>query len=187
MMLVVFLGVRGDYLITDTFNHHAQLCTSSGTCTTVAGTGVGGDIDTQLNQPRFVAITATGDYLISDHSNHRVQLCPAHGAGSPCTTVAGTSGQGSGRTQLNGPSAPHIDGNGDLLSADYHNHRVQLCAFFESRNEPHHSGGDGHCWFRFFTTEVSHLYCCGQCGPLRGRRSLQPPHPALLCTHRRDL
>ena len=80
-MHVMCFVVRCDYLISDSANHRVQLCTASGTCNTVAGTGLGGDSDTQLRNPTFVAIMATANNFISDFGNNRVQLCPAHGAG----------------------------------------------------------------------------------------------------------
>ena len=126
-MMAVFLVAHTDYLISDRNNHRVQLCNASGLCNTVAGTGVAGSADNQLNWPIGMAITTAGDYLICDRHNHRVQLCPAHGAGLSCTTVAGTSGQGSGSTQLYLPTAVHLDANGDLLIVDSRNHRVQLC------------------------------------------------------------
>ena len=47
----------------------------------------------------MLSLTVRGEYLISDWRNDRVQLCDS----LVCLTVAGTGGNGSGGTQLDGP------------------------------------------------------------------------------------
>ena len=129
---VFSLTVRGEYLISDWYNHRVQLCDGL-TCLTVAGTGVNGSGGTQLDGPSGLAVTAAGEYVVADHFNHRVRLCAADTVRSSCTTIAGTGSSGQGSTELYLRRGLAFDGSGDLLIADYGNHRVQLCPFDSPR------------------------------------------------------
>jgi tripartite motif-containing protein 71 len=76
-----------------------------------------------------IALDAAGDLFVSDEINNRVLEFPANASNGtyPTTgiTVAGTGGQGSGASALNGPTYLALDGKGDLFVADSGNNRVQ--------------------------------------------------------------
>jgi hypothetical protein len=110
-----------------------------GTIATVAGTGspgYSGDngpaTQAQLHWPAGLALDAAGDVYIADLYNARVRKVSAEGT---ITTVAGTgqpgfSGDGGKATeaQLNHPNYLIVDGAGNLLISDHHNHRVRKVA-----------------------------------------------------------
>jgi sugar lactone lactonase YvrE len=110
-----------------------------GTITTVAGTGTpgysgdnGSATQALLNDPSGLALDAAGNLYIADLYNHRVRKVSADGT---ISTVAGTgqpgfSGDGGKATdaQLNHPNYLVVDGAGNLLISDHHNHRVRKVA-----------------------------------------------------------
>ena len=71
----------GNLYIADTSNHRIRKVDSTGTITTIAGTGVGGfnwdggpAVQAQLDSPSGVAVDGAGDLYIADTSNHRIRL-----------------------------------------------------------------------------------------------------------------
>ena len=125
----VELDSNGDLLIADTSNHRVQLCPAASpgsSCITVGGVDGFGSGAQQLDGPREATVDGDGYYLIADTNNHRVQRCsPVEPF--PCSTVAGTGGQGSGLNQLYEPHSVAIDALGDYIIADTLNSRVVLC------------------------------------------------------------
>lgn len=125
--------------IADTGNHRVRrVDLSTGTITTVAGTGVAGYSGdgaapggAQLNSPRGVVEDASGTIFIADTMNHAVRRIAA----GVITTVAGTgiagfSGDGGPAlsAQLNSPGGLVVrrHSSGDILFiADTANHRVR--------------------------------------------------------------
>ena len=75
------------YVISDTDNHRVLRCTSSGSCTIVAGTGSSGDALNELKKPAAVALDSDGDYVIADSENNRVIKCPAASPGANCEVM----------------------------------------------------------------------------------------------------
>jgi hypothetical protein len=88
------LDVQGNLYIADTHNHRIRkVDASTGTITTVAGTGTGGyngdgilATNAQLNKPFEVAVDTQGRVYISDQNNRRVRRIETDGT---LTTVAG--------------------------------------------------------------------------------------------------
>jgi hypothetical protein len=130
----------GNLLIADYGNYRVRKVTPAGTISAVAGNGTGvlgggfsGDggpaTSAQLSTPNGVAVDASGNLLIADYGNNRVRKVTPAGT---ISTVAGTgaggfSGDGGPATsaQLDGPSGVAVDAGGNLLIADYGNHRVR--------------------------------------------------------------
>ena len=84
----------GSLYIADTDNHLIRKVDSSGTISTVAGTGESGfdgdggpAVDAHLTGPRGVAVDAAGNLFIADSSNHRIRKVDPSGT---ITTVAGS-------------------------------------------------------------------------------------------------
>ena len=105
----------------------------SGTITTVAGGGAGGDggpaVLAQLNSPRKVAVDSAGNLYIADWGHGRVRKVSPSGI---ITTVAGNgnpgySGDGGPATsaQLSGPVSVAVDASGNLYIADAGNFRIR--------------------------------------------------------------
>ena len=125
----VELDSNGDLLIADTSNDRVQLCPAASPgapCITVGGVDGFGSGAQQLDTPREATVDGDGNYLIADFFNDRVQRCSPV-APFPCSTVAGTGGEGSGLDQLVGPNSVAIDALGDYVIADRLNNRVVQC------------------------------------------------------------
>ncbi len=126
----------GNLYVADTDNQRIRRINSSGTITTLAGTGeqvFGGEggpaVEAQLAYPRGVAVDGSGHVYIADSGNSRVRRIDSSGM---ITTVAGTgeggySGDGgpAGTAQLNSPSGVAVDGSGNVYIADTQNHRIR--------------------------------------------------------------
>ncbi|WP_182276784.1 Ig-like domain repeat protein [Granulicella sp. 5B5] len=128
---------NGVIYIADTHNHRIRIIDSSGTITTLAGTGKPGYFgdnglatSAQLNSPRGLALTATGALLIADANNQRIRSISATGT---ITTLAGGPTQGTttdGTTalsaNLNTPRAVAISPFGYSILADAPNHTLRI-------------------------------------------------------------
>ncbi len=126
----------GILYIADTGNHRVRKIAPDGVITTVAGTGEVGlrliegmASETDLNQPRGVAVDAQGNVYFTDSGNHRV--CRITNGGI-LSTVAGTgmvgsSGDGgpANEARLNSPTGIAIDAAGNIFISDTGNRRVR--------------------------------------------------------------
>jgi hypothetical protein len=128
----------GNVIIADTYNHRIRMIDTTGMISTLAGNGMaafGGDggsaTSAGLNFPQGLALDAGGNVLIADYDNHRIRRLAADTG--IITTVAGTgmagfSGNGSPATSavLWRPQGIAVDGSGNILIADSHNHRIRV-------------------------------------------------------------
>jgi len=126
----------GGMLIADLSNHRVRRVSSSGTITSVAGTGVPGFSNdggpaaaAQLNAPFGVTPTPDGGMLIADTANHRVRRVSP---GGTITTVAGSGGPGFAGdggpailARLDLPIAVAMSGDGGFVFVDIGNLRVR--------------------------------------------------------------
>ena len=131
----------GNVYIADLGNQRIRKVDSTGTITTIAGSGetgfggggFGGDggpaTEAQLNYPRGVAIDGAGNVYIADQGNQRIRKVDSTGT---ITTIAGSgergfSGDGDPATeaQLNYPWGVAVDGAGNVYIADLGNHRIR--------------------------------------------------------------
>ena len=133
----------GGWLVADFAGNRVNRIDSSGTITTVAGTGASGysgdgsaATSARLNGPTAVAVDPAGNIFIADTFNHRVRKIDSAGT---IITVAGN-----GTTGLAGPTfAIHVDGvaatttrvwnptglalrGGNLYIAEQFGHRVRV-------------------------------------------------------------
>ena len=137
----VALDGAGNLYIADRRNHRIRKVDSSGTISTIAGTGeygFGGDggpaTEAGLYNPNGVATDGAGNLYIADSGNHRIRKVDSTGT---ITTIAGTGERGFGgsdgdgdrgpatNAQLNHPSEVAVDGAGNLYIADEGNHRIR--------------------------------------------------------------
>ena len=130
------LGVDGSIFFAEIYNHRIRRIGTDGTITTVAGDGsarFGGDggpaIKASFNRPHGLVLDAAGNLYVADEMNHRVRRITPDGT---ISTVVGTgtpgfAGDGGLATsaQIRNPQAVAFDGKGNLLIAEYGNHRVR--------------------------------------------------------------
>jgi len=126
----------GNIYISDWGNARIRRVDSTGTITTVAGTGEHGNkgdggpaVEAQLNAPTGLALDGAGNLYIADSGNHRIRRIDTEGI---ITTIAGTGERGNAgdggpatRAKLNFPNGMALDGAGNLYFSDRRNHRVR--------------------------------------------------------------
>ena len=128
----------GNVYIVDWDKHRVRKVDSSGTITTIAGTGTegfGGDggpaTEAFFNYPTFVAVDGAGNVYIADSKNHRIRKVDSSGL---ITTFAGTGTAGysfrenggpATSARLNEPWGVAVDGAGNLYIADTLNHQIR--------------------------------------------------------------
>ena len=125
----------GNLYIADTSNLRIRKVDSTGTITTVAGSGKRGDdgdgspaTEASLTYPTGVAVDGAGNLDIADWLNHRIRKVDSTGT---ITTIAGSGERGDGgdggpavQAQLYSPYGVATDGAGNLYIADTRNHRI---------------------------------------------------------------
>ena len=126
----------GNLYIADTRNNRIRKVDSTGTITTIAGTGERGfsedggpAVQVWLDTPLGVAVDSGGNLYIADTTNHRIRKVDSTGT---ITTIAGTGDRGFGgdghpahQAWLSGPGGVAVDGGGNLYIADTRNHRIR--------------------------------------------------------------
>ena len=129
----VAVNGAGNLYIADARNHRIRKVDSSGTITTIAGTGefgFGGDggpaTDARLALPNGMAVDGAGNLYIADSGNHRIRKVDSSGT---ITTIAGFVDPGDGGPASEGrlafPTGVATDGAGNLYIADSRNHRIR--------------------------------------------------------------
>jgi trimeric autotransporter adhesin len=135
----VTVDASGNLYIADAGNNRIRMVTkSSGTITTVAGSGTFGyswdgirATSAALYHPSGVAICASGNLYIADAWNNRIRMVSK--SSGIITTVAGNgvgaySGDGGPATNatLNNPRSVTVDASGNLYIADAGNNRIRM-------------------------------------------------------------
>jgi sugar lactone lactonase YvrE len=123
---------EGNIIIADMGNHRVRKLTRDGTVSTLAGSGSAGFADgagaaAQFKNPRGAAVDGEGNIIIADRFNHRVRKITRDGTVS---TLAGSGSAGfadgaGAAAQFNEPWGVAVDGEGSIIIADTHNHRVR--------------------------------------------------------------
>ena len=122
----IAVGAAGNLYIADRSNHRIRKVDSTGTITTIAGTGTGGfggfggdggpATEAQLSSPRGVAVDGAGDLYIADTSNHRIRKVTTRPVPPP-TPPSGGGGGGGPRTSA--PGSPRnltaVGGGGQVV------------------------------------------------------------------------
>ncbi|HEY3128875.1 MAG TPA: hypothetical protein VGL91_05415 [Acidobacteriota bacterium] len=125
----VAVDLAGNIYIADTDNHRIRKVSTSGTITTIAGTGAGGfsgdgslAVSANLFFPTSVALDSAQNIYVADNGNLRIRKIDASGVVS---TVAGSgqfgySGDGGSpiAARLANPIAVAVDGSGNVYFSD---------------------------------------------------------------------
>lgn len=126
----------GNVFIMDTWNNRVRRVDSSGTITTVVGTGFAGVLgdggpatSAQLNEAEDIAVDGHGNLFIDDYGNSRIRKVDTAGI---ITTIAGNSnngyaGDGGPATSatLNQPTGVAVAASGNVYIADFQNNRIR--------------------------------------------------------------
>ena len=132
----VAVDSAGNVYIADVSDHRIRKVDSTGTITTIAGTGeccFSGDggpaVEAELRNPYGVAVDSAGNVYIADVSNHRIRKVDSTGT---ITTIAGTgefgfSGDGGPavEAELYDPAGVAVDSAGNVYITDVSNHRIR--------------------------------------------------------------
>ncbi|PCE66291.1 cadherin domain-containing protein [Sediminicola luteus] len=127
----ITVDANGTVYVADTYNHKIRKITASGEVTTLAGSDEGdlngAGTQAQFSYPQGIAVDADGNVYVSDTNNHKIKkITPS---GDVTTFVGGsTSGASNGIGTAARVQFPHglaFDADGNLLLADYGNHRIR--------------------------------------------------------------
>ena len=132
----IAIDASNNILIADLGNNRIRKVNTSGTITTIAGTGTSGfsgdggnAISAQINFPNAIAVDLSGNIFIADANNKRIRKINTSGI---INTVAGTgtngfSGDGGLATsaQLSFPFGVAVDVSNNIYIADNPNHRIR--------------------------------------------------------------
>jgi len=124
----------GNIYVCDVFNNRIRKIAPDGTVTTIAGSGVAGNIDgpalsAQFYAPQGLAVDAQGNIFIADYGNNLIRELEAS-TGS-VKTVAGNGipgyvdGEVFKTAEFNGPCALAIDANNVIYVADRNNNAIR--------------------------------------------------------------
>lgn len=118
--------------VSDFNNHSIRKITAAGAVTTIAGTGVAGDLNgvgiaAQLNNPVDLAIAADGNIFVADYKNHKIKKIAPDGT---VTTAVGSGIVGDvdgsiNEAQFNLPQDVLIATDGTIYIADTANHKIK--------------------------------------------------------------
>jgi len=127
----IALDSNKNIFVTDCNNHKIRKITAEGIVSSFAGNGTAGYMDGDANSSQFdspwgITFAKDGNLYVADRNNHRVRKLTPQGNSS---TIAGSSawyadGIGS-HAKFNCPAGITIDDDGNLLVADYYNHRIR--------------------------------------------------------------
>ena len=125
----VAAGSGGNFSIPDTGDSVVR-SVAGGTLTNIAGTGVAGNTNGELNFPEGIAVDSQGNVFVADTSNNRIVRLVKGGtyavvAGDGTAGYAGDHANAAA-AELIGPTAVAIDASGNLYIADAGNCAIRM-------------------------------------------------------------
>ena len=109
--------------LSDTINHSVLLFrANSTTALIIAGTGVAGASNNQLDRPHGIFVTRNGTVYIADCFNHRIMKWTS--GASVGVLLAGNRTSGVSLAQLNSPTQVIVDTNEYLYISEFGNSRI---------------------------------------------------------------
>jgi uncharacterized protein (TIGR03437 family) len=134
----LFFDGSGNLFFVDNFNQRIREITSSGTISTIAGTGTSGyagdgaaATKAQISGPSFITVDSSGTIYFSDTGNGVIRKI----SGGNISTFAGDNALGSGyngdllaanTAQLFSPEGVALDSSGNLYIGDTGNNRIRV-------------------------------------------------------------
>jgi sugar lactone lactonase YvrE len=120
----------GNVYVADSFNHKIRKITSSGSVSTIAGSGQGSSdgegTSAMFNTPQGIAVDSARNLYVVDTYNHRIRKISIFG------TVSTIAGSGYGYSDGQGTSAMFtypfgiaVDSTGNLFVADRNNYKIR--------------------------------------------------------------
>ncbi|MEY2621629.1 MAG: Virginiamycin lyase [Pseudomonadota bacterium] len=128
----VVVDGSGNVFVADRNNHRIRKITPAGVVSTLAGSGNTGSTDgngtaASFNNPFGLTIDGSGNVFVADRTNHLIRKITPAGAVS---TLAGSGSSGSAdgsgmAASFYYPQGVVLDDLGQLVVADYFNHRIR--------------------------------------------------------------
>ncbi len=119
----LYVDNNDNIYLSDYSNNRVLFFASNSTNSTmVAGTGVQGSSNTQLNAPYGIFVNENGTIYIADFGNNRIMKW--YSGATSGIMVAGDGTSGTNSTQLNGPSQIIVDTNDYMYISEYYNSRI---------------------------------------------------------------
>ena len=122
----------GNIYVADFFNHSIRKITPAGVVTTVAGTGLSGNVDAtgtsaSFNRPSGVCIDGAGNLFVADQLNHRIRkiTLPAGVVTTYAGSTFGFADATSTAAKFNLPYGVCADAAGIVYVADFNNQRIR--------------------------------------------------------------
>jgi ATP-dependent protease HslVU (ClpYQ) peptidase subunit len=128
----VVLDTSGNVIAIDTGNHKVRLIYPNRTVITLAGGISPGTTDgvgtaALFNMPMGVAVDTSGNVIVADFANHKVRLIYPNRTVITLAGAAQGSNNGVGTAALfKQPTSVAVDTSGNVIAADYGNHKVRL-------------------------------------------------------------
>ncbi len=128
----VAVDASGNVYVADLQNQKIRKITADGLVTTLAGSGIEGDVDgpgasAQFDAPLGIAVDASGNVYVADADNYKIRIITPAGEVS---TLAGNgiegdvNGTGSA-ARFRGTRGVAVDANGNVYVADANNHKIK--------------------------------------------------------------
>jgi sugar lactone lactonase YvrE len=125
---------QGNFYVLDRVQHAVRKISADGIVSTLAGGAGPGHADgtgseVQFNYPEGIAIDLNGDLIISEYLNQTIRRVTPEGV---VTTIAGVPGEwgyvdGPAATAMfDSPMGIDVDNNGNIIIAEYMNHRIRM-------------------------------------------------------------
>ncbi len=128
----VAIDASGNIIVADGNNRRIRSISPEGIVSTIAGSGSrdfadGASATAKFDFPSGIAIDASGNIIITDGGNNRIRSISSDGT---VTTIAGSGDDGfadgaSATAKFDFPTGIAIDASGNIIVADFSNHRIR--------------------------------------------------------------